>query len=235
MDGDGWLDIVYSSEGYSSVSFFSSTGAAHKKGYPDVHGDTVWGDAPDLIFQPAVPVLSADLARPAYGVKSFTPLLHTCLNCPAGEYAMASSGAACNGCMPGYFSSYMGASSPDTCKACPAGTFSGGAYADSCTPCPANTYAAHGSPRCYDCGECMHANDERTKCEPCLLCTLVGDSHVCHTESNSNQTHIYDETDDELERAAEDSAAGRTSTQQLGAVAATATLAALLVAGRRAA
>ena len=85
------------------------------------------------------------------------------------------------------------------------------------------------------CGECMHANDERTKCEPCLLCTLVGDSHVCHTESNSNQTHIYDETDDELERAAEDSAAGRTSTQQLGAVAAAATLAALLVAGRRAA
>ena len=61
MDGDGWLDIVYSSEGYSSVSFFSSTGATHKKGYPDVHGDTVWGDAPDLIFQPAVPVLSADL------------------------------------------------------------------------------------------------------------------------------------------------------------------------------
>ena len=55
------------------------------------------------------------------------------------------------------------------------------------------------------------------------------------TESNSNQTHIYDETDDELERAAEDSAAGRTSTQQLGAVAAAATLAALLVAGRRAA
>ena len=50
-----------------------------------------------------------------------------------------------------------------------------------------------------------------------------------------NQTHIYDETDDELERAAEDSAAGRTSTQQLGAVAAAATLAALLVTGRRAA
>ena len=25
LDGDGWLDIVYSSEGYSSVSFFSST------------------------------------------------------------------------------------------------------------------------------------------------------------------------------------------------------------------